>query len=74
MFLCDTPYRDTNMPSYTVIPHTGSMHDVQIVMTLNSVNIADVDLEFSRQLGILSLTTLVFLRRSPFVNSGFGDL
>ena len=65
MFLCDTPYRDTNMPSYTVIPHTGSIHDVQIVMTLNSVNIADVDLEFSRQLGILSLTTRVLCGGAP---------
>ena len=59
MFLCDTPYRDTNMPSYTVVPLTGSMHDVQIVMTLDSANIADVDLELSRQLGLLSLTTRV---------------
>ena len=62
------------MPSYTVIPHTGSMHDVQIVMTLDSANIADVDLELSRQLGILTLITRIFVWWSPFVNSGFGDL
>ena len=48
-----------------MVPLTGSMHDVQIVMTLDSVNIADVDLEFSRQLGILSLTTRVLCDGAP---------